>query len=75
MGRWLQAELGYGEIYLTFSRARPIRSPFLPARRATWTLASFIWESWPDGLEALAVAGWGLRSVNQGRAKDQPALR
>ncbi|WP_242823858.1 RNA-guided endonuclease InsQ/TnpB family protein [Sulfobacillus thermosulfidooxidans] len=69
MGRLVQAELGFGEIHLTITRERD--EPGVPASGNAGGLdIGSIWLGMvTDGHEALAIAGRGLRSVKQGRAK------
>ncbi len=68
-GRVVQAELGFGALYLTITRA--LDDPVVTASDKAGGLdMGSIWLGMvTDGHEALAIAGRGLRSVKQGRAK------
>ena len=73
-GTVVQAELGYGEIYLTVTRdiAEPVPEP---AGKAGGLDIGVIHLGMVSGGDhALAVSGRGLRSVKQGRAKAQARL-
>ncbi len=74
-GRMAQAELGYGEIYLTITREIPDPVP-IPCDKAGGLDIGIIHLGLvSDGQEAWAISGRGLRSVKQGRAKAQAHLK
>ena len=75
MGQMVQAEWGFGEIFLTMVReiAEPVPDPSGKAGGLDIGLIHLGMVS--DGDHALAVSGRGLRSVKQGRAKAQAKLR
>ena len=70
-----QAELGYGEIYLTVTRAIPDPVPVPSSKAGGLDIGVIHLGLVSDGEEALAISGRGLRSVKQGRAKAQAKLR
>lgn len=74
-GRIVQAELGYGEIYLTVTRDIPNPRPVPSTKAGGLDIGVIHIGVISDGHEALAIAGRGIRSVKQGRAKDQAKLR
>ena len=74
-GRMVQAELGYGEIYLTLTRQRPDPVPAPSGKAGGLDIGVIHLGMVSDGTAALAISGRGLRSVKQGRAKAQARLR
>ncbi len=68
-GAMVQAELGYGAIYLTVTRERPDPVPVPSSKAGGLDIGVIHLGMVSDGEEALAIAGRGLRSVKQGRAK------
>ena len=68
-GTMVQAELGYGVIYLTVTRTMPDRVPVLSSKAGGLDIGVIHLGMVSDGHEALAIAGRGLRSVKQGRVK------
>jgi putative transposase len=74
-GRVVQAELGYGVIYLTITRELPDPIPATSGKAGGLDIGVIQFGVVTDGQEALAIAGRGLRSVKQGRAKAQATLR
>ncbi|NMP23563.1 RNA-guided endonuclease InsQ/TnpB family protein [Sulfobacillus harzensis] len=74
-GQVVQAELGFGEIYLTVTREMPDPVP-VPSNKAGGLDIGVIHLGMvSDGKEALAISGRGLRSVKQGRAKAHAKLQ
>ncbi len=71
----VQAELGYGEIYLTMTRELPDPLPVPSGKAGGLDMGVIHLGMVSDGHEALAISGRGLRSVKQGRAKVQAKLR
>jgi len=74
-GAMVQAELGYGEIYLTVTRELPDPLPVPSGKAGGLDIGVIHLGMVSDGHEALAISGRGLRSVKQGRAKAQAKLR
>ncbi len=74
-GQVVQAELGFGEIYLTVAREMPDPGPVSSSKAGGLDIGVIHLGMVSDGDEALAVSGRGLRSVKQGRAKAQAKLR
>ncbi|PSR21969.1 MAG: hypothetical protein C7B45_08750 [Sulfobacillus acidophilus] len=74
-GRVVQAELGFGALYLTITHE--LAEPVLPESGKAGGLDIGVIHLGMvcDGEEAVAVSGRGLRSVKQGRAKVQATLR
>ncbi|MCL4522045.1 MAG: hypothetical protein M1415_10810 [Firmicutes bacterium] len=70
-GRMVQAELGFGELYLTITQA--LAEPVLPesGKAGGLNIVEIHLSIVSNGEAALAVSGRGLRSVKQGRAKAQ----
>ena len=74
-GTLAQAELGYGEIYLTLTREIPDSVPVPSDKAGGLDIGVIHLGMVSDGEEAMAVSGRGLRSVKQGRAQAQAKLR
>ena len=74
-GRVVQAEWGFGELYLTITQE--LAEPVLPesGRAGGMDIGVIHLGMVSDGDEAVAELGRGLRSVKQGRAKAQAKLR
>ena len=68
-GQVVQAELGYGEIYLTITREIPDPVPISSDKAGGLDIGVIHLGLVSDGEHALAVSGRGLRAVKQGRAK------
>ena len=68
-GTMVQAELGYGAIYLTITREIPEPIPAPSGKAGGLDIGVIHLGMVADGTEALAVSGRGPRSVKQGRAK------
>jgi putative transposase len=68
-GQVVQAELGYGAIYLTVTREMPDPGPVPSSKAGGLDIGVIHLGMVSDGEEALAISGRGLRSVKQGRAK------
>lgn len=68
-GTLVQAELGFGEIYLTITREMPAPRPACSGKAGGLDIGVIHLGMVSDGREALAISGRGLRSVKQGRAK------
>jgi putative transposase len=75
VGTVVQAELGYGEIYLTIIREIAELPPSGSVKAGGLDIGVIHLAMVTDGEKALAVSGRGLRSVKQGRAKAQANLR
>ena len=74
-GQVVQAELGYGEIYLTITREIPDSVPIPSDKAGGLDIGVIHLGLVSDGEHALAVSGRGLRSVKQGRAKSLAKLQ
>ncbi len=74
-GQVVQAELGFGEIYLTITREIPEPTPASSGKAGGLDIGVIHLGMVSDGHEALAISGRGLRSVKQGRAKARATLR
>jgi putative transposase len=74
-GRVVPAELGYGVIYLTITREMPDPAPPNSSKAGGLDIGVIQFGVVTDGQAAWAIAGRGLRSVAQGQAKPQAALR
>ncbi|WP_053960333.1 RNA-guided endonuclease InsQ/TnpB family protein [Sulfobacillus thermosulfidooxidans] len=74
-GRVVQAELGFGELYITITREIPDPVPMASGKAGGLDIGVIHLGMVTDGQEALAISGRGLRSVKQGRAKAQAKLR
>jgi putative transposase len=74
-GRIVQAELGYGVLYLTITREMPDSLPANSGQAGGLDIGVIQVGVVTDGQAALAISGRGLRSVKQGRAKAQATLR
>ena len=74
-GTMVQAELGYGEIYLTVTREIPESISASSGKTGGLDVGVIHLGMVSDGHEALAISGRGLRSVKQGRAKAQAKLQ
>ncbi len=74
-GRVVQAELGFGELYLTITQE--LAEPVFPESGKVGGLDIGVIPLGmvSDGEAAIAVSSRGLRSVKQGRAKAQATLR
>ncbi len=68
-GTMVQAELGYGTIYLTVTREMPDPVPMPSSKAGGLDIGVIHLGMVSDGEEAVAISGRGLRSVKQGRAK------
>ncbi|WP_020374168.1 RNA-guided endonuclease InsQ/TnpB family protein [Sulfobacillus thermosulfidooxidans] len=68
-GMRVQAELGYGEIFLTVTRILDDPQPPVSEKAGGLDIGVIHLGVVSDGQEALAVSGRGLRSIKQGRAK------
>ena len=75
IGQIVQAELGFGEIYLTVTREIPESTSASSGKAGGLDIGVIHLGMVSDGQEALAVSGRGLRSVKQGRAKAQGKLQ
>jgi len=74
-GRVAQAELGFDEIYLTITRKISDPPPASSGKAGGLDIGVIHLGMVSDGDHALAIAGRGLRSVKQGRAKAHAKLR
>ena len=74
-GQVVQAELEFGEIYLTITREIPEPTPASSGKAGGLDIGVIHLGMVSDGEEAVAVSGRGLRSVKQGRAKAQAKLQ
>ncbi|NMP24687.1 RNA-guided endonuclease InsQ/TnpB family protein [Sulfobacillus harzensis] len=74
-GMIVQAELGYGEIYLTITREIREPVPAASGKAGGLDIGVIHLGMVSDGTEALAISGRGVRSVKQGRAKAQAKLQ
>jgi len=68
-GQVVQAELGYGVVYLTVTRELPDPGPVPSSKAGGLDIGVIHLGMVSDGDAALAISGRGLRSVKQGRAK------
>ena len=71
-GTIVQAEFGYGEIFLTIAREMP--DPLTSSKAGGLDIGGIDLGMIADGKQALAISGRGLQSVKQGRARAQAKL-
>ena len=74
-GRIVQAELGFGVLYLTAKKTVPDPQPAGTSGGAGLDVGVVHLGTVSDGEQTLAVSGRGLRSVKQGRAKAHGKLQ
>jgi len=74
-GKVVQAELGYGILYLTLTKEAPEPDMTESTKAAGLDLGIIHTGVVSDGQKVLAISGRGLRSVKQGRAKAQAKIR